>query len=147
MRICLQRVRTTSRPKMWLTSGECSGRRGRERGRRERTSSEREEERESGLLKEAKKNTKKRGENSLLERLGLIKTTSFCLFKTTSFWLSENLSPACADDRSSETFQTTCCFRLIQTTGRLIHTNDTSFASATERQCIQAKRHAVCSKR
>ena len=87
----------------------------------------RERRRERGLfVQKNERGTKKKAENSLLELL--------VSFKTTSFWLSENLSPACADDRSSETCQTTCRFRIIQTTGRLSHANDTPYAS-TRNDC------------
>ena len=70
---------------MPLTSGESSGRQGRERGRRGAEFREREGEREELSVKNGERPKKKKKEKGNLVVCNLAKTASFCSFKTTSF--------------------------------------------------------------
>ena len=112
---------------MWLTSGECSGRRGRERDGRGRESGEREKERESWF--EEKKNEGRNEGEEEKNQGGLLvkpKRRRFGLFKTTSFCQVTDSNLTDADDKSS--------VRVA---------NDASFCSDGERLVVSSKRHVA----
>ena len=121
------------REKVVVTSGESSGRRGRERGERGGRTEERERwERElswrrwkktrKGLLPFFKKNSPANDRSSATKGVGLnyFKRQVVCLTRTTG---------------RPKTWQTTRRFPFIRTTSCSIRTNDTPFDPTRERLC------------
>ena len=127
---CTKMGKEKRREKRNLTSGESSGRRGRERGRRGAEVREREGERESGLLKWMK-SRRRRKEEMLAGSAGFVpKRRRFARSKRRRFVKSE--------------------IRILytRTTGRSVTRNDTSFLTYSNDKSFDThERHAVCLQR
>ena len=116
---------------------------GEERGRGEVVGMREREVRERNFGCKWWKSRRKKKKKKLLGGSGSRQNGVVLLVQNDVVWLSEKFEFCRHERQVVRSHETTRRFLLIRTTSRSIHTNDTPFASATERLVVCHERHAV----